>query len=256
MDHAWLSHTTSTLGVVVRNADGALAEAPPSAWSDADLWDREYSELCAIPSSYRTSPSHSFRRLEAVLKPFPGASVLDAGSGTGRHALYLARQGCFVHAVDASGAACEVLRDRAGSVDDLRRRITVEQAHLEVDAPPDARYDIVIDSYVSCHLLNDDARRCYLSGLRRLLRPGGALYTACMGADDEYYAAHATDPAGPFSIATDPLNGVAKLLQPRLLFRDGLSEFSRVEAVTTERFDDVVAGQTYGREVLAAVVRT
>jgi SAM-dependent methyltransferase len=169
--------------------------------------------------------------------------------------LYLARQGCSVHAVDASGVACEVLRDRARSLDDLQHRITVEQAHLDTDELPDARYDVVIDSYVSCHLLDGDARRRYLSGLRRLLRRGGTLYTACMGTDDEYYAAHASGTAGAIPIAVDPLNGVAKLLQPRVLFREGLAEFSQIEAVTAERFVDLVAGQTYRREVLAAIVR-
>jgi SAM-dependent methyltransferase len=240
---------------VAGDTDPALVLDRPSAWSNTDLWDREYTHLCAIPSSYRTAPSHSFVRLEGTLKAGPGASVLDAGCGTGRHALHLARMGCSVHAVDVSGAACEVLRARASVHSDLARRITVEHALLGGADLPDARYDIVLDSYVSCHLLSFQARNDYLDGLRRLLRPGGVLYTSCVGADDEYYKVRATRSAAAEMIATDPLNGVTKFLQPRVAFGAHLSEFALVKAVTTERFLDAVGGSMFRREVLAAAIQ-
>jgi len=238
---------------VNRHARTTLPESPPSAWGAADLWDREYAELCAIPSSYRMTPSHAFGRLEPMLRPLAGSTVLDVGCGTGRHSLYLARLGCSVHAVDSSSTACEVLRDRAASLGNLACGLTVEHAQFDVCDVPDSRYDIIIDAYVSCHLLDDDLRRRFLNSLRRLLRRGGALFTACMGSRDEYYAARTTGPSP--AVSTDPLNGVTKLLQPQQTFRAGLEEFSRVQATTAEYFNDTVADQTYRREVLAAVLR-
>jgi len=227
-----------------------------SAWGDGVRWDREYLELRGIPSSHRLEPSRAFKRLRSFLPTARNATVLDAGAGTGRHALFLAERGALVTAVDASGAACDALRQRLAARSGLDGSVRVEQAVVGPGNLPDDSYDVIIDSYVSCHLLTDEDRLAYLQKLLTRLRPGGRLYTACMGRDDRYYRNHVlVQRPGPV-VARDPLNKISKLLQPRRSFGSILRGLAPVVATTTESFDDDVAGGQYQRQVLAAVLRS
>lgn len=218
-----------------------------TAWGNVGLWDREYEEARAIPSSHRLAPSHSIITLQEGLGIAPGARVLDAGAGTGRHSLWLARQGCTVDAVDVSPVACELLTERVWASG--LTSITVTNERLDPGNLPDEQYDIILDSYVSCHILDEDDRRWYLSGLREKLRPGGKLYTACLGADDEYYAEQADG-----LLATDPLNGITKLLQPRSEFKLGLMAVASHSLAIVSTFEDEVRDRTYDREVFAGIM--
>jgi 2-polyprenyl-3-methyl-5-hydroxy-6-metoxy-1,4-benzoquinol methylase len=227
-----------------------------SAWANASLWDREYEVSRAIPSSHRTEISHTFRHLRCQMQIRPGLVVLDAGSGTGRHALHLARAGCQVDAVDISTVALQVLSDRwermvgasvAGSVQPIC-------SELSARSLPDRRYDLIVDSYVSCHLLSQEDRNDYLDALCSLLSPDGVLYTSAMGVDDEYYSAHVVSQRGRDTIALDPMNGIRKRLQPKSTFREGLSEVAVPQHSVAESFSDAVAGVATRRQVLAALL--
>jgi len=235
----------------------ALTELLPetlSAWGNAPLWDREYVELRCIPSSHRETPSHAFQRLASFLPIFPGANVLDAGAGSGRHAVYLAARGCRVDAVDASGAACDLLRERLAACSELAGSVRVQRGVLSRGDLPEDTYDVILDSYVSCHLLSDDDRLNYLHALLSRLRRRGRLYTACMGIDDAYYRSHVLD-AGPGPLVTaDPLNRIRKLLQPRATFGTTLGDLAPTVVTTAASFRDAVAGRLYDRQVLGAVL--
>jgi hypothetical protein len=128
----------------------------------------------------------------------------------------------------------------------------VERGVLDATDLPEDRYDLIVDSYVSCHLLANDERLGYLDGLMALLNPGGCLYTSCMGSDDEYYAKFRDLTAE--GLATDPLNGVTKLLQPAASFSSRCEPVGRIIGSTRVTFPDVVRGTTYQREVVAATV--
>jgi SAM-dependent methyltransferase len=227
---------------------------PASAWADGALWDCEYQDLRSIPSSHRIRPSRAFQKLESRLRLSEGAAVLDAGAGTGRHSVYLASKGLNVHAVDASYAACSSLAERINSNEMATSSIHIEQAVLNPKDVPDATYDLIIDSYASCHLLSNSERLRYLESLIECLRPGGWLYTACIGTADGYYGQHLLDQSDT-AIARDPLNGICKLLQTREAFGEVLRPLAKVEAITVESFSETVGAETYGREVLAALLR-
>ena len=67
-------------------------------------YDEQYSEVEAL---FGTSPERSLERFSDRLTP--GSTVLDIGAGQGRNALFLARQGFTVHALEPSGVAAAEL---------------------------------------------------------------------------------------------------------------------------------------------------
>lgn len=221
------------------------------AWGDADAWDREYAEVRSIPSSHRLRPSQAFRRLEPALT-LGGARVLDLGAGTGRHAVYLAHHGARVLAVDVSDVACEVLRDRVRRAG-CAQSVSVEQGRIDLDALPTERFDLIVDSYATCHILSAEARSELLRALVGRLRPGGVLYTAGMGADDAFYAPLAGT-LGDGSVAVDPQNEIAKLLQTPATALEDARHVGRLLATTTEHFVDRVGAISYCREVRASLL--
>ncbi len=232
-------------------ATTGTAQQPRSAWADTPLWDREYGQVRSIPSSFRAEPSRAFVRLLGPLRFDPADRVLDAGCGTGRHSLWLASRGLRVHAVDTSGVACDVVRHRADVMQMTENTLTIECGTLDLSSVPDESYDVIIDSYVSCHILDEDKRNEYLGSLLGRLRSGGRLYVAAMGAADAFYAGHISTG----EIATDPANGVSKLLQRQDAFGQRLNDVATVEHTVVETFEDVVSGIAYRRQVLAAVLR-
>ncbi len=102
----------------------------------------------------------------------PETAVLDAGSGLGGPARYLAETfGCTVEGVDLSPdyvAVARLLTDRAGLAD----RVVFRTGDL-VDLPfDDARFDLVWTQHVAMNIAD---RAGLYRELRRVLRPGGRL---------------------------------------------------------------------------------
>ena len=102
----------------------------------------------------------------------PGSAVLDAACGIGLDAAALARQGFHVRAADGSDAMVEVAAAR------FRREglaIPVQQC-LWADLPDaiDERFDVVLcTGNALAHAGGRDAMVEALTGLRRMVRPGG-----------------------------------------------------------------------------------
>jgi SAM-dependent methyltransferase len=119
------------------------------------------------------------REFDAVADQVTG-TVLDAGCGTGEHALFFAARGHQVTGVDfveeairrarakaaERGLAVEFLVGDATSLESLRRK-----------------FDSVIDSGLF-HCFSDDDRRRYVQGLADVIRPGGRLFLMCFS-DEE-----------------------------------------------------------------------
>ena len=91
----------------------------------------------------------------------PGRA-LDLACGPGRHALYLARLGWHVTAVDSSTVAIRLLREQAGGLDLDARVADLERGEFVI-AP--AAYDLVCDFFF--------LDRRLLAPLREGVRPGG-----------------------------------------------------------------------------------
>jgi SAM-dependent methyltransferase len=129
------------------------------------FWDGVYA---ARPAS--TDPRPNVRLTETVTGLPPG-DVLDLGCGEGGDALWLARRGWHVTAVDVSAVAIERLTGLAVSrgLDD---RVAAERHDLR-ESFPDGAFDLVCAHYL--HTPLDLDRASVLHAAAHALRPGGRL---------------------------------------------------------------------------------
>ncbi len=96
--------------------------------------------------------------------------VLDAGTGTGRHALRLARRGARITAFDASPEMLALARAKAAA-EGLSLRF--QEARIDGPLPfADASFDLVTCGLVLCHIADLTP---VVSEFARVLRPGGHL---------------------------------------------------------------------------------
>jgi SAM-dependent methyltransferase len=135
---------------------------------DRERWNRRYREGAYLG---RTHPSawlvESLARLPA---PSDGARALDLACGRGRNALYLARQGWVVRAVDISAVALEALRE-AAEAEDLR----VTCGEWDLEASPGDAAGITPDGPAQLALVIRYANLPLIRAMKDLLCPGGVL---------------------------------------------------------------------------------
>ena len=101
--------------------------------------------------------------------------LLDAGCGTGEHALLAAACGARVRGVDMSETAISQARDKA-----VERGLSATFAAGDILTVPLPRrgFDTVIDSGLF-HVFDDDDRARYVAVLRDVLRPSGVCCLMC-----------------------------------------------------------------------------
>jgi cyclopropane fatty-acyl-phospholipid synthase-like methyltransferase len=101
--------------------------------------------------------------------------VLDAGCGTGEHALMAARLGLPATGLDAAPDAIAIAQAKARERG-LTASFLVGSA-LDLGSIGE-RFDTVIDSGLF-HVFDDDDRRRYVENLRAALLPGGRYFLLC-----------------------------------------------------------------------------
>jgi SAM-dependent methyltransferase len=155
---------------------------------DRERWDRKYrGELGrerAEPDPFVLS---ALERLAALGVPAPGADrALDLASGTGRHALELARRGWRVWAWDVSPVGLEILASRSREAQEAATHAsgstsaaTIETHAVDVLANPRPDRGEPFDLVVSVLFLDRDL----FGRLSELVVPGGHLVFATVTVD-------------------------------------------------------------------------
>jgi SAM-dependent methyltransferase len=219
-----------------------------------DVWENEYREIQNIPSSNRPTPSKALCILASLIDFSNIKHVLDAGCGNGRNSIYMAKLGCKVTAADFSTMALDAANVAADS-ELVRQDIAIQQVDLFRTLPyPNSQFDLCLDSYVSCHFVDEEKFQAYWDELSRVTRPEGLIFSSMFCKDDEFYAQFKKS-APKYELAIDPTNGIAKVLysedQFKLLFRPPL----RIKYFLKFQFTDTVLGKQYLRSLLVALLQ-
>ena len=135
-------------------------------------WDMVY-ERGAAPPWDIGRPQPAFLRLAD--RGLLSGRLLDAGCGTGEHALLAAASGAQALGVDISSRAIGRARDKA-AVRGLQARFEV--ADVLSLAQLAMTFDTVIDSGVF-HVFDDQDRVRYVTSLASVLRSGGGCFLMC-----------------------------------------------------------------------------
>ncbi len=134
-------------------------------------WDDSYRQGSAPWDIGR--PQSAIVRL-AEQNAFAG-SVLDAGCGTGEHALYLAARGCEVVGFDVAPTAIERARLKAVERHVAASFLVADALHLDGLRQT---FDCLLDVGLF-HSFDDDERRAYVESLASVSRTGSALHLLC-----------------------------------------------------------------------------
>jgi len=113
-------------------------------------------------------------------------SVLDAGAGTGRNTLPLAREGFQVDAVEPAPALCHILRD---AVEAEKLPVGVVQGNIldaELTTPKQAYRLLVLSEVVASHFRSVEQLRQLFEVAARLLEPNGVLLLNAFLSDGGY----------------------------------------------------------------------
>ena len=140
-------------------------------------------------------------------------SVLDAGCGTGDNALFFARRGQPVVGIDFVEFPIMQARRKA-------EKLGVEAEFLQVDALKLLSLDRQFDSVIDCglfHVLSDEDRLPYVSGLAHVTKQNGRVFLMCFS-DQE------PGDTGPRRIKQDEI-------------RAGFAEGWMVESIVPSRFE-------------------
>ena len=106
----------------------------------------------------------------------PGDSILDIGGGPGHYAIHYAKQGHPVTLLDLSDENVRFARKKARQ---YGVRITALQGNaLDLSGFADDSFDTVFLMGPMYHLLNEESRIRALREAKRVLKPGGYLFTS------------------------------------------------------------------------------
>ncbi len=154
--------------------DETSAASPPEGRPTRPLHDFDAIYASEKPPAWDIGrPQPAFDRL-AKAGDLVG-TVLDAGCGTGEHALLAASLGHDVLGVDLSPTAIELATTKA-TERDVEARFLVADALLLGDLGE--RFDTVLDCGLF-HVLDDSERQRYVASLAVVIPQGGRLHMLC-----------------------------------------------------------------------------
>ncbi len=107
-----------------------------------------------------------------------GQSLLDLNAGTGIDALFFAKQGMFVYAIDISQAMLDKLRVKVSKTE-FEGRITLEQrSFMQLADLPERSFDHIFSNFGGLNFTSDPG--AVIRQFERLLKPGGVVTLVVM----------------------------------------------------------------------------
>ncbi|MGH3197179.1 MAG: class I SAM-dependent methyltransferase [Streptosporangiaceae bacterium] len=135
-----------------------------------EFWDDRYRSAGSAGQLWSGQPNPQLVAQAADLAP---GEALDAGSGEGADAIWLARHGWIVTAADVSTVALDRAAGYAAAAgDEIARRITWQQQDLRSWDPGPQRFDLVSAQFM--HLPGVELVAMH-ARLAAAVRPGGTL---------------------------------------------------------------------------------
>ncbi len=154
------------------------------------MFDQEWFE-----ERYRSAPAlwsgQPNPQLVAEIAELPPGTALDAGSGEGADAIWLAERGWRVTGVDFSTTALARAAEHAAARgEDVAARIDWHHADLTTWAPPEAAFGLVSAQYMH---LPPEPRAALFARLAAAVAPGGWLLIVGHDFSDHAAGAHRPD---------------------------------------------------------------
>lgn len=150
-----------------------------------NTWEREYRnpQLLKIGEEPRNDLKRYIKFIRKVEDiHLENLTILDLGSGTGKHANYLAEMGNNLVGLEISPTAIELARSRAKEMG-----VVVDYRIANIGAPypfGDGYFDLVID-IMSSNSLDEKERAIYLTEVCRVLKTGGHFFVRALCKDGD-----------------------------------------------------------------------
>jgi len=145
-------------------------------WTD-DFFETEFGRVIATRSAEMTQQEVEFIVEKTGLSP--GANVLDACCGYGRHSIELARRGYEVVGIDRFESYLNEARKRAASED-----VEVEFVSMDVrELSFERKFDLVINMWTSFGVFDDETNASIVQKFKDCLIDGGKLFIELINRD-------------------------------------------------------------------------
>lgn len=159
------------------------------------VWEAMHADGTAFPSWAKGDPGEPVKWFADWLvakganpTPVSFKRVVDLGCGQGRNAVFLAKLGFNVTAVDYIERALQRTTEFA-TRENVHRRVKTVKAALDEKWPFAINYfDAAVDCYSSIDIETLEGREVFRHELFRTLKPGAYALVAVVSANDEYEA--------------------------------------------------------------------
>jgi cyclopropane fatty-acyl-phospholipid synthase-like methyltransferase len=143
-----------------------------------EFWDKRFSD---IDFDYKSNIGNNILSIVNLLMKFNVSNVLDLGCGVGRISIAMARAGFFVHAVDISAEAIEIVRKWA---DEQSLPIETECSPTFEFCLPKESIDAVVCHSVLDHMPLEEAKQT-MTNVEMFLRQSGVMFITFDGLEED-----------------------------------------------------------------------